>query len=129
MERSEYMKPQMKPPVLSKGRKFILRPYRRVPTWFSLYYLSGEVIGKGVVTNLSCAGMRVLGDHALKPGTELALRFSIEEDQPPVEITRATVRWVNEYDCGLQIENMNPLAARRIAAVLNHQVRTGRTGS
>jgi len=109
-----------------KPRKFVLRPYRRIPTWFMLYYLSGNVVGKGIVTNLSCAGMRVLGDHALSPGTELAVRLTLEEDQPPIEITRATVRWVNEYDCGLQIESINPLAARRIAAVLNQQVRTVR---
>jgi len=109
-----------------KPRKFILRPYRRIPTWFTFYYLSGNVVGKGIVTNLSCAGMRVSGDHALSPGAELAVRLTLEEDQPPIEITRATVRWVNEYDCGLQIESINPLAARRIAAVLNQQVRTVR---
>ena len=40
--------------------RFVLRPYRRIPTWYGSYYMSGSVIGKGVVKNLSRTGL--LGD-------------------------------------------------------------------
>jgi hypothetical protein len=123
------MKSQTKAQTLPKPRKFILRPYRRIPTWFMSYYMSGDVVGKGVVTNLSCTGMRMLGDHALKPGTDLAVRLTLEDEKPPIELTRVIVRWVNEYDFGLQIDSMSPAAAKRIAAVLNNQIRAGRTNS
>ena len=49
-----------------KARRFVLRPYRRVPTQRVLYYLSGKCVGKGVVTNLSQSGMRVRGEHAIE---------------------------------------------------------------
>ena len=107
-------------------RKFVLRPYRRIPTWLRCDYMSGDAVGKGVVTNLSCVGMRVLGDHSLTPGTSLAVRVLLGEDEAPVEIACATVRWVNRYDFGLQIESRRPAATRRIAALINHQARDSR---
>lgn len=104
-----------------RSRKFVLRPYRRIPTWLPFDYMSGDAVGKGVVTNLSCNGLRVFGDHALTPGTSLAARLVLEEENQPVGIARATVRWVTRYDFGLQIEYMDSVDARRIAVVLNDQ--------
>ena len=110
---------------LSKPRptRFVLRPYRRIPTWLVLYYLSGECVGKGIVTNLSRSGMRVQGDHAVEPGLDLALRVTFADDVPPIEIKRATVRWVDGYDFGLDLVLVSPLAARHIAHLLSGQIR------
>ena len=105
-----------------QSRKFVLRPYRRIPTWYSSYYLSGSVIGKGVVMNLSRTGMRILGDHTLQPGTDLSLRVSLEEHSPPLEIARASVRWVNQYEFGLKIDHLTPGAAHRITDLLNQHI-------
>ena len=55
--------------------RFVLRPYRRIPTWYGIHYMSGSVIGKGVAKNLSCGGLRVLGDHSLRAGTEVTVRL------------------------------------------------------
>lgn len=113
-----------KPPH-SKPRdtRFVLRPYRRIPTWLILYYLSGECVGKGVATNLSQSGMRVQGDHAVKPGFDLALRVTFAADVPPIEIERATVRWVDGYDFGLDLVLVSPLASKHIARLLSGQIR------
>ena len=112
-------------PRLSKPRdtRFVLRPYRRIPTWLILYYLSGECVGKGVVTNLSQSGMRVQGDHAVEPGCDLALRVTFADDGPPIEIERATVRWVDGYDFGLDLVLVSPLASKYIARLLSGQIR------
>ena len=64
--------------------RFVLRPYRRIPTWYSSYYMSGSVIGKGVVKNLSRTGLRVLGDHSLTPGTEVTIRLHARRDRSSV---------------------------------------------
>ena len=111
-------------PRLSKSKhtRFVLRPYRRIPTWLVLYYLSGECVGKGVVTNLSQSGMRVQGDHAVEPGLDLALRLALADNGPTIEIERATVRWVNGYDFGLDLVRLSPLAAKHIAHVLSRQI-------
>jgi PilZ domain len=110
---------------LSKPRatRFVLRPYRRIPTWLVLYYLSGECVGKGVVTNLSRSGMRVQGDHTVEPGLDLTLRVMFADDIPPIEINRATVRWVDGYDFGLDLVLVCPFAAKHITDALSQQIR------
>jgi len=113
-------KPRLSKP---KGTRFVLRPYRRMPTWRVLYYLSGECVGKGVVTNLSQLGMRVQSEHAVEPGLDLALRLTLADDSPPIEIERATVRWVDGYDFGLDLVRLSPLAAKHIAHLLSQQIR------
>ena len=110
-------------PSKPRATRFVLRPYRRIPTWLVLYYLSGECVGKGVVTNLSQSGMRIQGDHAVEPGLDLALRVTFADDVTPTEIERATVRWVNGYDFGLDLVLVSPLAAKHIARLLNGQIR------
>jgi len=103
--------------------RFIMRSYRRIPTWYMSYYMGGDLIGKGVVTNLSCTGMRVLGDHAMQPGTTLALRLNLEEDMPPLEIERVTVQWVKEAEFGVRVVTIKPAAAKRIVQFLATQAR------
>jgi len=110
-------------PSKPRATRFVLRPYRRIPTWLVLYYLSGECVGKGVVTNLSQSGMRVQGDHAVEPGLDLALRVTFAADGTPIEIKRATVRWVDGYDFGLDLVLVSPLAANYIARLLSGQIR------
>ncbi|MEK7236739.1 MAG: PilZ domain-containing protein [Nitrospirota bacterium] len=110
-----------------KGTRFVLRPYRRIPIWRVLYYLSGECVGKGVVTNLSQSGMRIQGEHAVEPGLDLALRLTLADDGPTIEIERATVRWVDGYDFGLDFVRVSPLAAKHISHQLNQQIRTPQT--
>jgi PilZ domain len=99
--------------------RFVLRPYRRIPTWYGSYYMSGSVIGKGMVKNLSRTGLRVLGDHSLAPGTEVSIRLTIEGADAPLEIARASVRWVSQYEFGLRIEHLTAHAANRLAALIN----------
>jgi len=120
------MKSHPKAQTLQKSRKFILRPYRRVPTRFPSHYMSSEMVGTAIVTNLSFTGLRMLGDHTVTPGTELAVRFTLEEKKPPIEIAHTTVRWIDEFEFGLQIDSISPAAAESIAALMDHHIRVGR---
>jgi len=110
-------------PFKPKRARFVFRPYRRIPTWRVVYYLSVDCVGKGIVTNLSQLGMRVQGEHEVQPGLNLALRLTLADEGPAVEIERATVRWVDGYDFGLDFVHINPTAAKHIAHLLNQQVR------
>ena len=110
-------------PSKPKHARFVFRPYRRIPTWRVLYYLSGEYIGKGVVTNLSQSGVRIQGEHAVEPGLNLALRLTLSDDGPTIEVERATVRWVNGYDFGLDFASLSPLAAKHISDTVSQQIR------
>jgi len=120
------MKAPSKAQVSRLTGRFVMRPYRRIPTWYMSYYMSGNCIGKGVVTNLSCTGMRVLGDHAIKPGTELTVRLTVEENRPPIEVERVAVQWVKEYEFGLKILLISRGAAKQIRELLLAQARARR---
>lgn len=112
----------------ASSTKFILRPYRRIPTWYNSYYLSGSVIGKGVVMNLSRTGMRVLGDHSLEPGTQLSVRILVGGQGTPLEIARASVRWVDRQEFGVQIDQLTARDAKRITRLIHEEISTRRTG-
>jgi len=115
------MKTSTRMKAKQRTSRFIMRPYRRIPTWYMSYYMGGDLIGKGVVTNLSCTGMRVLGDHAMQPGTTLALRLTLDEDTPALEIERVTVQWIKEAEFGVRIVTIKPAAAKRIVRLLATQ--------
>ena len=110
-----------------KSARFVLRPYRRIPIWRVLYYLSGDSVGKGVVTNLSHSGMRIQGEHAVEPGLDMALRLTLADDGPTIDIERATVRWVDGYDFGLDFVHLGPFAAKHIRDTLSQQIRASRS--
>ena len=110
-------------PDTPRPTRFVLRPYRRIPTWLHLHYLSGEYVGKGIVTNLSQSGVRIQGEHAVEPGLNLALRLTLSDDGPTIEVEQATVRWVNGYDFGLDFIKLSPSATKHINDALSRQIR------
>lgn len=107
-----------------KVTRFILRPFRRIPTWCVVHYLGGEFIGKGITTNLSQSGMRVQGDHTVTPGMQIAIRLTFAENGSSVQIERAVVRWVNGCDFGLEFVRIAPMASRQIAHVITTRSRS-----
>jgi PilZ domain len=107
-----------------KVTQFVLRPFRRIPTWCVVYYLGGEFIGKGIVTNLSQSGMRVQGDHSVTPGMQIAIRVTFAENGSSVQIERAAVRWVNGCDFGLEFMRIAPMASKQIAHVITTRIRS-----
>jgi PilZ domain len=110
-------------PAKPRPTRFVLRPYRRIPTWLHLHYLSGEYVGKGIVTNLSQSGVRIQGEHAVEPGLNLALRLTLSDDGPTIEVEQATVRWVDGYDFGLDFIKLSPSATKHINDALSRQIR------
>ncbi|MEO8338384.1 MAG: PilZ domain-containing protein [Nitrospirota bacterium] len=110
-------------PSRPKGTGFVVRPYRRIPIQRVLYYLGGKCVGKGIVTNLSQSGMRVQGEHEVEPGFEFALRLTLSDDGPMIDIEQATVRWVDGNDFGLDFVRLSPLAKKHITDALIQQIR------
>jgi len=110
-------------PAKPRPTRFVLRPYRRIPTWLDLHYLSGEYVGRGIVTNLSQSGVRIQGEHAVEPGLNLALRLTLSDDGPTIEVEQATVRWVDGYDFGLDFVKLSPSATKHISDALSQQIR------
>jgi len=78
------------------------------------------------VTNLSQSGVRIQGEHTVEPGLSLSLRIKLPDDGPTIEIDRATVRWVDGYDSGLEFDCLSPMATAYITHALSQKLRTSR---
>jgi hypothetical protein len=67
--------------------------------------------------------MRVQGEHEVEPGLEFALRLTLSDDGPIIDIEQATVRWVDGNDFGLDFVRLSPLAKKHITDALSQQIR------
>ena len=82
----------------------MLRPVPPHSYLVRLLLLSGSVIGKGVVMNVSCTGLRVLGDHSLTPGTDVSIRVAVGRRSSPGNFPGHGPLG-NEYEFGLRIDH------------------------
>lgn len=101
---------------------FTLRAHRRVKTRCVLHYISPHVSGTGIVHDVSLAGGRVVGDQHVTQGDILSLRIFLPLTPDPIQIEFATVQWVKGREFGLNIVDLNPLAATAITAFIQTAV-------
>jgi hypothetical protein len=83
------------------------RRTERIPTQFSLMYSgmsAGQMlIGNGIVTNLSDAGIGIRGNRLVKSGMELALYIDLPGIEEPLCIAQSRVTWVSERRFGVEL--------------------------
>lgn len=109
--------------IMSHTNKFVIRTYHRIPVRCATYYLGGDFLGKGTVMNLCRNGFRVLGDHQVVPGMELAVRVTLPDKDEPVEIQRVVVRWVRGLLFGAKVVTMSPEGENRVGTFLSSRLR------
>jgi hypothetical protein len=109
---------------MSSTTRFVIRTYHRIPVRCVLYYMGGEFLGKGTVINMSRNGFRVLGDHQVVPGMELAVRLSLSDKDEPVEMQRVVIRWVRGLLFGAKVMMVKPEDQDRIGIFLSARLRT-----
>jgi len=66
------------------------------------------VSGAGNLTDLSIRGCCVSSPTAVKPGTTLQLRVDVSDDEPPIQVTQAVVRWCRDRSFGLEFASLTP---------------------
>ena len=109
---------------MPSASRFVIRTYHRIPVRCSIYYMGGEFLGKGTVMNMSRNGFRVLGDHQVVPGMELAVRLSLSDKDEPVEMQRVVIRWVRGLLFGAKVVMVKPDDQDRIGIFLSARLRT-----
>lgn len=87
---------------------FQIRTYRRFSMQCPVFYLNERFIAQGVVWNFSRRGWRIDGEHDVEEGTVVALCVFLPDDQIPVTIERAVVRWSRGQEFGLETLYMRP---------------------
>jgi hypothetical protein len=81
----------------------------RFPVEFRSSFSSANVVsGDGTLNDLSVRGCRVFSLIAMKPGTVLQLRIHVSDDEPPIQISQAVVRWFRARSFGCEFVNLTP---------------------
>lgn len=81
----------------------------RFPVEFRSSFSSANVVsGDGTLNDLSVRGCRVFSLIAMKPGTVLQLRIHASDDEPPIQISQAVVRWFRARSFGCEFVNLTP---------------------
>ena len=76
---------------------------------------SGDgVAGGGLVTSLSTAGCTVVSAESVQTGTYLRLRIQLPEEDLPIEVDLAAVRWAHGGKLGLEFIRIRPEEQERL---------------
>ena len=81
----------------------------RFPVKFRSSFSSvGIVGGEGSIVDLSIRGCRIESPGDVQPGASLEVRIKVVEDEPPIHIQAAIVRWKRGEEFGLEFEVIIP---------------------
>jgi hypothetical protein len=79
----------------------------RFPVQFRSSFSSINIVsGIGILGDLSVRGCRVLSAVQVRPGTEVELRIEISDQEPPLQVNRAVVRWCRGGNFGLEFVSL-----------------------
>jgi len=79
-----------------------IRKHTRFTVHFQGSFSSGQRLeGEGTVLNLSIGGCKVKSETRVPLGTDVRVRIMMQEEQP-LEIKRAAVRWTSGQEFGLE---------------------------
>jgi hypothetical protein len=85
------------------------REYPRFPVQFHSSFSSANVVsGEGKLSDLSIRGCRVFSMTEVKSGTTLHLRVDVSEEEPPLQIKQAIVRWCRDNCFGAEFVSLTP---------------------
>ena len=80
-----------------------IRKHTRFTVHFQSSFSSGQRLeGEGTVLNLSVGGCKVQSDTRVSLGTDVRLRIMMPDEEQPLEIKRAAVRWTSGQEFGLE---------------------------
>ncbi|HKT34493.1 MAG TPA: PilZ domain-containing protein [Nitrospira sp.] len=81
----------------------------RFPVRFRSSFTSLNIVGgDGNITDLSLRGCRVESPTEVRSGTSLELRIHMSEDEPPLKIQEAVVRWSRGQQFGVEFATLEP---------------------
>lgn len=103
-------------------KTFQPRTYARFLVQFPMMYLGRTVSGQGVIKGLSLAGCQALGNAPASAGQMLSVRLTLPNDQEPLVIDRATVKWVKGLEFGLTFDHLDEQQTIRLQQVIEERL-------
>ncbi len=81
----------------------------RYPVQFRSSFSSANVVsGEGTLSDLSIRGCCVFSLIEVKPGTALQLRVYVSDEEPPIQVSQAVVRWFRSGSFGCEFVTLSP---------------------
>lgn len=106
-------------PFIPKNVKGVERRGRRLPMNCRLFFFGeDEFEGEGTLLDISTNGCRATSFTRLKVGLFLKLSLFLQDQQWPLRIDQAVVRWVDGQCFGLEFIGIRPGQRERLRAIL-----------
>ena len=86
---------------------------------YSISFEGGNIAGSGTVSNLSMGGCALESDSNLCRGDHMKLRINLPEQESPILVGLATVRWVKGQESGLGFINVDTEQQKRLRRLLD----------
>ncbi|MGH7206265.1 MAG: PilZ domain-containing protein [Nitrospiraceae bacterium] len=98
-----------------------LRKVPRLRVHFRSFFAGGLIDGEGTVMDLSTKGCKIGSDTRVQPVTELEVWFFLPDQDQPIRVQLAEVRWTREREFGLEFLSMRLEERERLDRVLRDQ--------
>ena len=79
---------------------------------------AGDCDGTGIVYNLGMGGCKIVTDRPLTVGAMVALSLNVSTLVSAIAVRMATVRWMLQYEFGLEFLGMTEVERERLAQYL-----------
>jgi len=93
------------------------RQYERYIVEFPARFV-GDCEGTGIVYNLGMGGCKIVTDRPLTIGAMVALSLNVPKQALSITVRMATVRWMLQYEFGIEFLGMEELQRERLAQYL-----------
>lgn len=81
----------------------------RFTVQFRSSFSSANIVsGQGTLSDLSIRGCRVVSPIQVKPGTVLQLQVHDSDDDPPIQVSQAIIRWCRAGSFGCEFVSLSP---------------------
>ncbi|MBH0194942.1 MAG: PilZ domain-containing protein, partial [Nitrospira sp.] len=81
----------------------------RFPVQFRSSFSSTNIVsGVGVLGDLSIRGCRVFSTTPVNSGTEIEVRIEVSDQEPPLQVKKAIIRWCRNGGFGLEFVDLTP---------------------
>jgi PilZ domain len=95
------------------------RQYERYIVEFPARF-AGDCEGTAIVYNLGMGGCKIVTDQPLTIGAMVALSLNAPKQSLPITVRMATVRWMLQYEFGIEFLGMEELQRERLAQYLHN---------
>jgi hypothetical protein len=91
----------------------------RFPVEFRSSFSSANIVsGMGILGDLSIRGSRVSSTTQVNPGTVVELRIEVSDEEPPLQVKQAVVRWCRDSSFGVEFISLTPDGWARLQHVV-----------